>query len=89
MPIKPRVEIVFKRGKPVSAFLHLRENPTGPRKTIAIRPPMTAHYDSVGQAVGLEIPLPTTVSTAAINEALHELGAEEVSDAELLGLRMV
>ncbi len=90
MAPKPRVEIVFKRGKPVMAFFHLREDVNGRAgKTIPIRPPMSAHYDDAGQPVGLDLPLPTTVSTAAINEALRELGSPEVTDADLVGVRMV
>lgn len=89
MPDKPRVEIVFRKGKPVAVFLHLKADVSGRTgRTIPIRPPMTAHYDDAGHPVGLELPLPMTLTTAAINEALRELGSAELSDGDLLGVRM-
>lgn len=87
---KPRVEIVFRKGKPVAAFLHLREGEKGRSgRTIPIRPPMTAHYDDAGLPIGLEVPLPTAVPLLLINEALRELGAEALGEDDVMALRMV
>ena len=88
--VRPRVEIVFRKGKPVAAFLHLREGASGKSgRTIPIRPPMTAHYDDAGLPIGLEVPLPTTVPLPLLNEALRELGAPGLDEQDFLALRMV
>ena len=87
---KPRLEIVFRKGKPVAAFFHLREGSSGKSgRTIPIRPPITAHYDDAGLPIGLELPLPTTVPLIGINEALREVGAETLDEADILAIRMV
>jgi hypothetical protein len=87
---KPRLEVVFRKGKPVAAFFHLRAGSSGKSgRTIPIRPPMTAHYDEAGLPIGLELPLPTTVTLPLLNEALRELGASPLKEADILALRMV
>ncbi len=89
-PEKPRLEIVFRKGKPVAAFFHLRAEASGKSgRTVPIRPPMTAHYDETGLPIGLEVPLPTSVPLHLLNEALRELGAPPVAEADIVALRMV
>lgn len=86
--MKPRIEIVFRKGKPTAAFFHLRETGSGKSgRQIPIRPPMVAHYDAAGHPSGLEVPLPLTVNLAQINEALREIGGEAVLEADLEPLR--
>jgi hypothetical protein len=86
---KPRIEIVFRRGRPVAAFFHLREGTSGKSgRTIAIRPQMTAHYDDAGHPTGLELSLPTRASALEVNDALRELSGDPVEDADLVPLRM-
>lgn len=88
MADKPRVEILFRKGKPVAACFHLHADvEQGARRTIPIRPPLTALYDVAGRAVGLELPLPTTLSVAVINEVLRELGGGEIAEADLVSMR--
>jgi hypothetical protein len=85
---KPRLEIVFRKGRPVAAFFHLKEGASGKTgRTIPIRPSMTAHYDDSGLPIGLELPLPTAVPLEHLNEALRELGSEGVGEADILALR--
>ncbi len=87
---KPRVEIVFKKGRPVAAFFHLRAGANGKTgRTIAIRPQMTAHYDAAGHPIGLELALPTQAELPAINEALRELSSDPVGEADIVALRLV
>jgi hypothetical protein len=88
MTMKPRIEVIFRKGKPVTAFFHLVEASSGRTgRQIAIRPPMVAHYDAAGHPSGLEVPLPLTVQISQINEALREVGGEPVLDADMVPLR--
>jgi hypothetical protein len=85
---KPRIEIVFRKGIHVAAFLHFPLEVSGrSKRQIAIRPPMVAHYDERGTPSGLDIPLPLTVSLRAINEALSELGQPAIQESDLAPLK--
>lgn len=84
-----RVEVVFKKGRPVAAFFHLKEKASGKSgRQIHVRPNMTAHFDEAGHPVGLEIHLPDKLDLLSINDVLRELGASPVTEAELAPLRM-
>lgn len=85
---KPRIEIVFKRGKPTTAFFHVHETQPGKSsRQIEIRPQFTAHYDAAGHPSGLEVPLPLKASLPLVNEALREIGAPSVDESDLAPLR--
>lgn len=80
---------MFRKGKPVAAFLHLREGASGRSgRTIPIRPPITAHYDAAGMPVGIEMPLPTPVALSVLNDVLRELGAEMLEEADIVAFGM-
>jgi len=86
--LKPRIEIIFKRGTPTSAFFHLKEEENGKTgRQIAIRRLFVAHYDAAGHPSGLEVNLPLTASTPQVNDALREIGAGPVDDMDLAPLR--
>ena len=88
--MKPRIEVMFRKGKPIAAFFHLRESESGRSgRQIAIRAPMVAHYDASGVPSGLEVPLPLSVHLLQINEALREIGGgvkRRGAEEEFLGL---
>lgn len=91
---RPRLEIVFRRGRPIAALFHLRDE--GPGKNARQLPlqagrnasAMLAHYDERGKPTGLEVPLPLgAVTLAHINEALREMGAGTVTESDLEALQ--
>lgn len=85
---KPRIEIVFKRGKPTAAFFHVKEESTGrTSRHISIRRSFVAHYDEAGHPSGLEVPLPLVATAFQVNDALREIGGELVEEADLAPLR--
>jgi hypothetical protein len=85
---KPRIEVVFRRGAPVMAFVHFDPERNGrTNRQIGISPPLVGHYDDSGRPSGLEIPLPLNVSLQRINEALAELGRPPLTDLEIAPLR--
>jgi hypothetical protein len=84
-----RVEVIFKKGRPVAAFFHLGGAEKGKSgRQIHVRPNMTAHFDASGHSVGLEIKLPAKLELLQVNEVLRELGASPVTEADLAGVRM-
>lgn len=88
--MKPRIEVMFRKGKPIAAFFHLRDTESGRSgRQIPIRAPMVAHYDATGVPSGLEVPLPLSVHLLQINEALREIGGEAVTEADITPLRAI
>lgn len=86
----PRVEIVFRKGKPVAAFLHLRERTSGKAgKTISLRPNVTAHFDALGIGIGLELALPVDVDLMTLNGILHDLDGGKLLERDLEQLRQL
>lgn len=88
-----RVEVVFKKGRPIAVFFHLKQDinrgASGKAgRQIHVRHNTTAHFDAAGHPVGLEILLPNKLELGAINEVLRELGASPVTEAELAPVRM-
>lgn len=90
---RPRLEIVFRKGRPVAAFFHLRDDSPGktgrqlPLQAGKNAAAMFAHYDDHGKPTGLEVPLPLgAVTLALLNEALREIGAGAVTEGDVAGL---
>ncbi|MFO0549523.1 MAG: hypothetical protein U0271_14115 [Polyangiaceae bacterium] len=89
-PKSPRIEIIFRKGRPVAAFFHFSEEESGRTgRQIPIRPQLTAHYNQAGHPSGLEVPLPLTVTAAQISDALRELSQPPIEESDLLMLRSV
>ena len=84
---KPRIEIVFRKGRPTSAFFHLGAAGGKSGRQIAIRPTFVAHYDEAGLPSGLEVPLPLVASLFQVNDALREVGSPPVDETDLAPLR--
>jgi hypothetical protein len=86
----PRIEVVFKKGKPVAVFLHLRERTSGKSgKTISLRPNVTAHFDGAGLGVGVELALPVDLDLMTLNGILHDLDAGRLEERDLDQLRQL
>lgn len=85
---KPSIDIIFKKGRPVAAFLKLRSDVGGrSHRTVPLRPTITAHYDAAGLPVGLELALPWDGSLTELNDALREVGGGAVEASDLVALR--
>lgn len=85
---KPTIDVVFKKGRPVAAFLSLRADEAGrSHRTVPLRPTITAHYDAAGLPIGLELALPWEGGLAELNDALREVGGGVVDAADLVALR--
>ena len=83
-----RIEVIFRKGKPVAAFLHFTQNEEGKRgRVVSITKNVTLHVDERANPLGIEVGLPATITTRELNEVLRELGQPPVTDADLLPLR--
>ena len=84
-----RIEIIFRKGKPVAAFLHFSQNEEGKRggQVVSISKNVTLHVDDRSTPLGIEIAVPSNISARELNEVLRELGQDAVTEADLHPLR--
>lgn len=82
------LEVTYRRGKPLAAYLYLPRA----RGAKSIRTERRDHglmvdFGPDGSAIGLEITDPLSTSSEAVNEVLRGLGKEPIEPAELEPLR--
>jgi len=82
------LEITFRKGKPVAAYLYLsRTIQAKSAQTREVAPGLVADYDENGSPIGLEITAPSQVTISEINNALHLLHQLPMPENELLPLK--
>jgi hypothetical protein len=81
---RPYLEITFRRGKPMAAYLYLPRG-TGVRsaRTVEVRPHVLVDYAPSGQPIGLELTAPTKTTADVVNDVLRELGVAALDPSEL------
>lgn len=81
---RPYLEITFRRGKPMAAYLYL-PRPAGARsaRTVEARPHVLIDYAVSGEPIGLELTAPAQTQANVINEILRELGLDALDPADL------
>jgi hypothetical protein len=85
---EPYLEITFRHGRPLAAYLYLpREGDEKSARTEQAAPGLLVDFAGDGRPIGLEITAPGRISAATINRALTNLGLSPLSDADLSPLR--
>lgn len=84
---RPYLEITFRRGKPMAAYLYL-PRATGVRsvRTVEVRPHVLVDYAASGEPIGLELTAPAQTNAVVINDVLRELGVGPLDPSELAPL---
>ncbi len=85
---EPYLEVTFRRGKPIAAYLYLPRE-TGERsfRTLKAEAGMVIDFDQKGNPIGIEITAPTKVTITDLNHVLIKLGLPPMQDNELAPLR--
>lgn len=82
------LEVTFRQGRALAAYLYLPRLPKDrSSRSVLASPGLVVDYTSKGKAIGVEITSPATVSLAAINRVLRNLGALPLKRADLQPLR--
>jgi uncharacterized protein YuzE len=81
------LEITFRKGRPMAAYLRLGGPRAKAKRTKEYKPSLLVDYDEAGRALGLEILAFDEATVASINEVLVSLGHPALPDAELAPLR--
>jgi hypothetical protein len=85
---QPYLEVTFRNGRALAAYLYLpRLSKDKSARSVMAAPWLVVDYTSKGKAIGVEITSPATVSLAAVNRVLRDLGALPLKRADLGLLR--
>ena len=81
------LEITFRHGRPMAAYLYLPRN-VGEKscRILKVEPGMIIDFGPSGNPIGIEITAPTKVTIASINQVLNDLNLLPVNDIELAPL---
>lgn len=81
------LEITFRFGRPIAAYFYLPRRP-GQRSYRSVRyeSGLVVDFSRGGKPIGIEITSPDTVTLAAMNRVLRELGLDAIKRADLAPL---
>lgn len=81
---EPYLEVTFRRGQPLAAYLYLPREPGDKSvRTSKMDPGLIVDFGESGRPIGIELTAPTRVTLAALNRVLSDLGLPPLSDADL------
>jgi hypothetical protein len=82
------LDVTFRKGKPLAAYLYLpREPGVKSHRTEKASPGLLVDYADGGEPIGLEITAPSQVTVEQINAVLDKLGLENIDPEELAPLK--
>ena len=82
------LEVTFRRGRPLAAYLYLPRRPNDKRhRTERAAPGLVIDFTRMGKPIGIEITAPESLSAAALNRILRRLKFPPVTRADLAPLR--
>lgn len=81
------LEVTFRKGKPMAAYLYLPRRP-GDRsvRTRRVPPGLVIDFAADGRAIGVEITAPSRITVTALNRVLRAIGGIPVTRHDLAPL---
>jgi uncharacterized protein YuzE len=81
------LEVTFRNGRPLAAYLYLPRNATDKSvRTVKVEEGLLIDYAADGRAIGIEITSPSRLSLAALNRALTAAGQNAATVEEVAPL---
>jgi len=81
------LEVTFRHGRPLAAYLYLPRRPTDKsHRTAKVEPGLVVDFNRRGKPIGIEITAPAKLSAAALNRVLRRFGCPPVRSADLAPL---
>ena len=81
------LEVTYRQGKPLAAYLYLpRESGDKSSRTVKVEPGLLIDFAADGRAIGIEITSPANVTLAGINVALAKANQEPLTSRDLTPL---
>jgi len=85
----PSIEITYRSGRAVAAYILLGERSTARcHATREAAPGLIVDYARNGRAIGLEVAVPRTATLAAVNRVLRAVGANPLRRVDFAPLRV-
>jgi hypothetical protein len=85
---RPYLEVTFRKGKPLAAYLHLpRANGAKAVRSDVRSRGLVVDFTADDEPFGVEITAPALVDLVELNDLLHDLHVHEVEPADLAPLR--
>lgn len=82
------LEVMYRRGKPMAAYLYLPRSPgQKSTRTEAVEAGLLVDYAEDGEPIGVEITAPGRVTVQQLNAVLARLGKAGIAEEELAPLR--
>ena len=82
------LEVTFRHGRPLAAYLYLPREPRDKSYRTERTPPgLVIDFNRGGKPIGIEITAPAKLSASALNRVLRRLGLPAVTRADLAPLR--
>jgi hypothetical protein len=84
----PYLEVTYRRGRAIAAYLYLpRRGRERSHRTTTPAPGLVVDYTRAGRPIGIEITSPARLSLSTLNRVLRDLGVPPVTRADLAPLR--
>jgi hypothetical protein len=82
------LEVTFRSGRPLAAYMYLPRRPTDrSHRTVRAEKGMLIDFNRAGRPIGIEITAPGKVTLAAMNRVMRGLGMPELKRADLKPLK--
>ena len=83
----PMIEITFRKGRPLAAYLHLSSARRKAHSTRKLAPSLVGDFDKQGALLGLEVLAFDRTTVSRINRVLVSCGCPALPAKELAPLR--
>lgn len=84
---EPYLEITYRHGRPLAAYLYLpRRSKDRSHRTAAVAPGIIVDFHRDGRPIGIEITAPGKMSLGGLNKVLRDLGLPPAKRADLAPL---
>ena len=81
------LEVTYRQGKPLAAYLYLPRQPGDvSQRTCKFEPGLLIDYTADGRAIGIEITSPTQITLEGMNRALATANQQPVTATDLAPL---
>ena len=85
---EPYLEVTFRHGRPLAAYLYLPRSPGDhSRRTVKASGGLLIDYTDSGKPIGIEITAPAAVTVGDLNAALKSLNVATLTEEDLVPLR--
>ena len=85
---RPYLEVTFRKGKPLAAYIHLpRATGAKAARSEERGAGLVVDFAATGEPIGVEVTSPSLVDLTTVNRLLQDLGVSELATEDLAPLQ--